>query len=326
MRRNISSSFKFRQHGVALLILMLLIFLAATTWILGQGSGTYARNQRDQTTATAMAQAKEALIGRAATDDNRPGSLPCPDVNNDGAAESFVGPNCPSYIGRFPWKTLDLPELLDGNGDRLWYALSPGLRDYPIPAQPINSQKVLELTLDGTTNIAAIIFSPGPPLANQNGRPSNAVAEYLDGNNNDGDNAYISGLPSATFNDKALAITRDDIFRTVNQRVLAEIRGPDDNAPGTPTYGLRRYHADFGSFPWADSGNDGIADVGTSTGNLPYNDMELKALPPLPPYTWLFPNGWLPLVTYQRLSASSARITIGTSKMDVIPCPSSPCP
>ena len=30
---------------------------------------------------------KEALIGRAAADINRPGSLPCPDVNDDGIAE-----------------------------------------------------------------------------------------------------------------------------------------------------------------------------------------------------------------------------------------------
>jgi len=300
---------------------MLFIFLAATTWILGQSSGTSARNQRDKATATAMAQAKEALIGRAATDANRPGSLPCPDVDNDGVADG-VGGNCTSYVGRFPWKTLDLPELLDGNGDRLWYALSPGLRDNAA-AQPINPQKALELTLDGALNIAAIVFSPGAPLVNQNGRPSNAVADYLDGNNNDGDNAYISGLPSATFNDKALAITRDDIFRTVNQRVLAEIRGPDDNAPGSPQWGLRRYYADNATFPWADSGIDGNGDPGTATGKLPYNDFSIN---PASLVNWLNPNAWLPLVTYQRLSAGTARITIGTSKLDVIPCPSSPCP
>lgn len=322
MRRSTSSAFFVYQHGAALLIFMLFIFLVATSWILGQSGGTSARNQLDKATATTMAQAKEALIGSAATDANRPGSLTCPDVSNDGVADGVAG-NCTSFIGRFPWKTLDLPELLDGNGERLWYALSPGLRDNPA-AQPINPQKALELTLDGITNIAAIIFSPGPPLANQNSRPSNAVADYLDGSNNDGDYTYVSGPPSAIFNDKALAITRDDIFRSVNKRVLAEIRGPD--APGGPSYGLRRYYNDFGNFPWADSNNDGIADVGTSSGNLPYNDLELKALPPLPPYTWLFPNGWLPLVNYQRLSASSARITIGTSNMDVIPCPSSPCP
>ncbi len=303
-----------------MLIFMLIIFLVATSWILEQSGGASARNQLDKVTATAMAQAKEALIGRAATDDNRPGSLTCPDVDNDGITDTFGG-NCSAYIGRFPWKTLKLPELLDGNGDRLWYALSFELRD-TAAAQPINSQKLLGLTLDGTPNIAAIVFSAGPPHANQNGRASNAVTDYLDDDNNDGDNAYVYGPVSLTFNDKVLAITRDDIFRTVSQRILAEVRGPDDSAPGAPRYGLRRYYAINATFPWADSGNDGLGDVGTTTGNLPYNDLEMDAAS----LSWLNPNAWLPLVTYQRLSASSARIAIGSSHMDIIPCPSSPCP
>lgn len=319
-----------RQRGVALLALMLLVFLAGASWMLAQSGSIEGRNQIDKTTASAMAQAKEALIGRSATDGNRPGSLPCPDLNNDGVAELFAGVNCPAYVGRLPWKTLDLPELLDGNGDRLWYALSSGLRDNAA-AQPINAATVLQITLDGSPpNIAAIIFSSGLPLASQTGRPSNAVADYLDGSNNDGDNAYVSGPTSPTFNDKALLITREDLFRTVNQRVLAEIRGPDDNTPSAPSYGLRRYHADNATFPWADSGSDGYGDAGTTSGNLPYNDLKLPTLPPpppsLPPYTWLNPNGWLPLVTYQRLSASSARIAIGSSLLDIVPCPSSPCP
>lgn len=321
MPHNPSSAFFIGQHGAALLILMLFIFLAATTLILGQSSGTNARNERDKLTATAMAQAKEALIGRAAADPNRPGSLPCPNINGDGTAPLFAGTQCPSYIGRFPWKTLGIPEPLDGNGDGLWYALAPGSRDNAA-AQPINPQKPLELTLDGTPNIAAIIFSPGPPLSNQTGRPGNAIADYLDGSNNDGDYAHVSGPPSATFNDKALAITREDIFRAVNLRVLSEIRGPDDSAPGAPQWGLRRYHANNAGFPWADSGSDYIGDVGMTAGNLPFDDFSINPAS----LAWLNPNGWLPLVTYQRPSASSARIAIGTSKMDVIPCPSSPCP
>ncbi|WP_301102180.1 hypothetical protein [Propionivibrio sp.] len=321
MDRKSDSVLKARQHGAALLILMLLFFLAATSLILGQSGSYGARTKFDKTTSAALAQAKEALIGRAATDNNHPGSLTCPDINDDGQADVSFG-NCTLYIGRFPWKTLNLPELLDGNGDRLWYALSPGLRDNPA-AEPINPQKPLELTLDGIPNIAAIIFSPGTPLANQSGRRSNAVTDYLDGSNNDGNFDYISGPLSATFNDKVLTITRDDIFRTVNQRVLAEIRGPDDNPPGSPNWGLRRYYANNATFPWADSGIDGNGDPGTTTGKLPYNDFSIN---PASLVNWLNPNAWLPLVTYQRLSANSARISIGSSQMDVIPCPSSPCP
>jgi hypothetical protein len=95
--------------------------------------------ESDRITAAALAQAKDALIGRAAADDNRPGSLPCPDfdngtinplnTSNDGTADLLNGIECPSYIGRLPWRTLGLPDLRDGSGERLWYALSRAFRD-----------------------------------------------------------------------------------------------------------------------------------------------------------------------------------------------------
>jgi di/tricarboxylate transporter len=53
--------FSVRQRGVALLIFMLFIFLAATAWTLGQSRATGLRRQIDEATAAAMAQAKEAL-------------------------------------------------------------------------------------------------------------------------------------------------------------------------------------------------------------------------------------------------------------------------
>ena len=163
-------SFFIKQRGAALLIFMLIFFLAATSWILGQGSAMTSPRQIDRTTVNALAQAKEALIGRAATDTNHPGSLPCPDTNNDGIAEAANSPGkkCAVYIGRLPWKTLGLPMPIDGYGESLWYALSPSLRDSST-AEPINSLPALELKLDDTTTIAALIISPGPPLESQKG-------------------------------------------------------------------------------------------------------------------------------------------------------------
>lgn len=304
------------QKGVALLVGLLLVFLATATWMLRQSSGIAVRNQFERTTASALSQAKEALIGRAAVDDDRPGSLPCPDLIDNGVSPLLVGNNCPSYVGRLPWKTLRIGDLRDASGERLWYALAPALRN-DNSAQPVNSQKPLEITLDGTPNIAAIVLSPGLALADQNGRPSNAAADYLDGSNNDGDNAYISGPATPTFNDKILAITREDLFRTVHQRVLAEVRGINTSPLGAPNWGLRHYYADNGSFPWADSGADGYGDVGTVSGNLPYRDLAASAATP----TWLTVNGWLPLVTYQRLSPSQVRIGLlgSTRTLDVVP-------
>ena len=312
-----------RQHGAALLALMLVIFLAATAFYLRQGSANHARRQVDSVTARAMAQAKEALIGRAAADINRPGSLPCPDVNDDGEAELLPGNKCPSYIGRIPWKTLDIPDPLDGSGERLWYALAPGLRDNAA-AQPINPSKALELTLDGVANVAAIVFSPGAPLASQSGRPSNSPTDYLDGSNADGDTSYVSASVSAPFNDQALAITRDDVFRVVDRRVIAEIRGPDNNAPAAPKYGLRDYFAVHGSFPPPDINGDGKADTGETTGRVPYLDVFADTTSP--PGNWLTANQWFTLVTYTRLASDRAQLAIGTRQIDVTPCSTSPCP
>lgn len=300
---------------------MLLFFLGAAALLLKQGRAVGAHEQRDRATAAALALAKEALIGRAATNANLPGSLTCPDVDDNGVSPLLAGNDCPSYVGRLPWKTLRIGDLRDSAGERLWYALAPALRD-DNSARPINPSKALELTLDATANIAAIVFSAGGPLASQTGRPSNTAADYLDGSNKDGDSAYFSGPASATFNDQALAITRDEIFRTVNQRVLAEIRGSDDNPLGPPTYGLRHYHAVNGTFPWADSGSDGVGDINTASGKLPYNELGMEPLT----LSWLSLNGWLALVDYQRIDANSTRLSIGNSTMDVIPCPASPCP
>ena len=298
------------EQGAALLVLMLLAFLAAANWLIQQRGGESAANARgavDRTTSTALAQAKEALLGRAASDDNRPGSLPCPDTDNDGDSEMFAGVNCPAYVGRLPWRTLHVPEVLDGNGERLWYALSTNLRDHP-SAQPINAQLVAQLSLDGRPNVAAIIFSAGASLAGQNGRPSNAVADYLDGTNADGDNAYASGPASPTFNDAALAITQDDLFRAVRRRVLAELRGAPTSS------GLRRYRAEQGAFPWADSGGDGFADSGEASGGLPYRELTMT-----PAQAWLNDNAWLPLIDYQRVNANLVRIAIGNVTLDVVP-------
>jgi hypothetical protein len=132
-------------------------------------------------TRAALAEAKQALVGRAIADNDRPGSLPCPDavtnvagnVPDDGIADVFVGNDCPSYIGRLPWRTLGLPDLRDENGERLWYALSSRFRDH-VSAQPINSDTKgnrLVYAKDNGVVLApeavAVIFAPGTPLGNQ---------------------------------------------------------------------------------------------------------------------------------------------------------------
>jgi hypothetical protein len=194
---------------------MLLFTLTLTSILVSGLSRGNLEAQRRNKTVIALAQAKEALIGRAVLDMERPGSLPCPDFNDDGKA---VNGSCSVTVGRLPWRTLDLPDLRDGDGNHLWYVLSAELRDNDT-SPPINPNQALSLTLDGATNIAAIVFSAGPPLAGQNGRPSNTTDDYLDSTNKSG-GPYISGPDSTTFNDKTISISRDQLFKVVNRKVL----------------------------------------------------------------------------------------------------------
>lgn len=301
-----------KSRGAALLLFLLVIVIGFASFLLSSFSTHSSEAQRQRKTMEALAQAKEALIGRAASDANRPGSLPCPDVeNDDGVTELFNGIECKAYIGRFPWKTLGLPELHDGHGEKLWYALSRGIRDND-DAHPINPNKNLELTLDGQPNIAAIIFSPGPQLAAQNARPSNNIADYLDEINHDGLNIYISGPRSETFNDQALAVTRDDIFRVVNRRILGEVRDLLlKSDPPLPS--------DFSvlSPPPGDANALSTLKMLTYNGWIPPpSPLPSGLTPPTLPKTWPTPT----VVVYQLNGddGKTARITIGDSSQDVV--------
>jgi hypothetical protein len=88
---------------------------------------------RARATERALAEAREALVAyaadRAINTVVGPGYLPCPDLDNDGWAESTCGSlsgdsGQDERLGRLPWKTLGLPDLRDGDGERLWYAVS----------------------------------------------------------------------------------------------------------------------------------------------------------------------------------------------------------
>ena len=136
--------------------------------------------------------AREALIGAAIEGERsaagRPGDLPCPDLNNDGGAD----PPCfnpVDRIGRLPWRTLGLPDLRDGNGERLWYAVSVNFKNLPrttctnwFDAGCLNSESKGTLTVrsasgallyNGTnpagarSGAVAVVFSPGPILTRQ---------------------------------------------------------------------------------------------------------------------------------------------------------------
>lgn len=221
-----------QERGAALIALLFTVLLASSYLLLHRANSTPSPPERAARTAAALAQAKEALIARAVTHNDRPGSLPCPDLitnqpalNNvpgDGKADliPFGSNECPSHVGWLPWRTLDLPDPRDASGERLWYAMSSSFRDHP-SAQPINSDTATTITLNGQGDIAAIVFAANAPLSTQL-RPSNTITDYLDGANADGDMAYVSLPTNENFNDVARPITGAEIMLAVERRVAGE--------------------------------------------------------------------------------------------------------
>ena len=283
------------QQGIILIGLMLVLMIAAGTAFLQQANRSQARQQeRDAKTTSTLLTARDALLARAVLDRNRPGSLPCPDTNDDGIAD-LAYPNCTAYAGRLPWRTLDLDDPRDGSGERLWYILSPAFND---GNTAINTTTATTLTLDGQGGMVALIIAPGGALGGQ-GRPSNNVIDYLDdataaNSNRDGDNNFFSGPSGASFNDRIVALDSTSLFATVSMRLLNEIRQAVSIA-GPP-------------LPHADDDNDGLANPPAANGQFPFKETAYD----LPSSTWpterwyvaLENNAWFPLIAYDRTNAS----------------------
>ena len=131
-----------------------------------------------------LEEAKQALLQSAynypTTNDLGPGRLPNADTDNDGVSDGG------STFGRLPWaqQNLNLYDIRDADGERLWYAVSSSFR--PQTPLPINSDTSGTLTLrdqggnviyDGSNpggltqyGVAAVIIAPGAVTA-RNGVP-----------------------------------------------------------------------------------------------------------------------------------------------------------
>jgi len=218
------------QKGVILFVLLLILALGASYLLVNQLDAVTPQLQRDRITTDALARAKTALIAYAASDAKRPGELPCPDVNNDGQLTmniDYLGSNCTSLVGHLPWKTLHLPDLHDGSGARLWYAVSSNF--HANGAATLNSDTPGQLTIQGSapaSRVIAIVFAPGAAIAGQvrDAANQNNAAMYLEGGNQNGaaTGIFQTAPASGAFNDRLLPITHDDLFPVVEKRIARE--------------------------------------------------------------------------------------------------------
>ncbi len=293
---------RLNQHGQALLAALAILAIGIGALIYGLAGPTAATLDNDRKTSAAVAQAKEALIGYAASDSNRPGSLPCPDIDNNGSAQLFAGSDCPSYIGRLPWRTLGLPDPRDGTGERLWYAVSRDFARNPSGAPALNSNAAGQLTITGAAplnNVIAIVFAPGAVVGSQvrDAANQNSAANYLEGGNEaSGTTTFTTGPASGSFNDKLLAITGEALFTVVETRIAREARAV-----------LQSFYGANGFYPFANAYNDGTyrCTEDRSTDRIPrfFTD-KCKADPGDPDWKgvtwpdWFFDNNWHEVVFY----------------------------
>lgn len=131
-----------RQRGAVLMVMLVIVIIGSAAFLVTSLNSSSQQLQRDKLSADALAQAKDALIGYAASvqvssssaaNQPRPGDLPCPDNHpigdpNEGTPSTPCN-NQADRIGRLPWKKLGLPDLRDSSGERLWYAVSANFKN-----------------------------------------------------------------------------------------------------------------------------------------------------------------------------------------------------
>jgi hypothetical protein len=231
------------EKGAVVAVMVALLLLIGVYFMFGSVNLAAVRVDRDRVTNETLRRAKEALIAYAVADPNRPGELPCPDVNNDGqvtVAADYVGSNCASLIGRLPFMTLGLPDLRDDSGERLWYAVSDDFHANGTVA--LNNDTAfragntsLRITgMQSANNLVAIVFAPGGVLQREGavglqdrGAGALVAANYLDRiageDNSDGNRTFVAGPKSDSFNDKLMPIHSDEIMWLVERRAGREL-------------------------------------------------------------------------------------------------------
>jgi hypothetical protein len=257
-----------RQRGMAMLALVVLVTLVSTYAVSDALTRINAqvKTERENLSRQSMKEAKAALIAWSASQawatnsNDQPGSLPCPDVNNDGLSD-YTGNACTSQVGRLPWITIKAQDLRDASGEILWYAVSTNFRKYSgVTVINSDTQGLLTLYDDKAnastptlTNVVAFVIAPGQAIAGQTRDPSNSsalnnVSNYLEGRNTGANGNYTSGPQSPltypdSFNDQLLPITQSELLSVVEPAVASRIER--DIKPY-----INDYYAQWGAFPF----------------------------------------------------------------------------
>lgn len=305
---------------------------------------------RTEHTQQGLAQAKQALLAYATQSLGttpcqlncpRPGDLPCPDLNNDGVAESSCT-SASARLGRLPWKTLGLGDIRDASGERYWYSLSNRYKNNP-RVLPLNVDSAGEISLkqagflaDATqgNGVVAVVIAPMFPLQLEDGvqqtrddttinQPSAYLDKLADEDNaqfvDASTNGFVAGASGANFNDVLLAISARDMHTAMQAQVLGNIKqairdcGIECSAKSWWRLASPQDVSclGFGSLP-----NGACSPADVSLGRLPVSSAMTQNKSNLAflfegsaQHRWFQQNGWRELV-FAQLGAQSVTITV----------------
>ncbi len=241
------------SRGLALIVLLVLAFLGGLSVFLGavtgssSGAGLPALRESSRLAATrsALTEAQVALAGYAATyrdrqnaiyPDSPPndayGYLPLPDLGSSTNANAgCTGEGCEAnrstsaagktFVGRLPWRSLNLPPLKDSDGECLWYIVS-GSHQSSQKQTPMNWDTLAQIDIvvaDNTERLRslvttvhdrplAVVFSPGRVLSDRGqdrSRSGTDIVEQCGGNYNPAN--YLDPTLAAALSDSTGNLT-----------------------------------------------------------------------------------------------------------------------
>lgn len=189
-----------RQHGFALLFLLVLLALLGLSVFLAQLGVTQPGVQRKQLTAAALAEAAQELVGDAVArlPVSDAGFLRLPDLG--GVSPSFIEGSASgtfagdakdlTVIGKFPWRTLATTAHRERYGECLWYVVSGRFKNDTdvLKTDVFNWDTLGQIDVINANagwvarNLAALLIAPGPGIDGQNRALASATYRECGGN------------------------------------------------------------------------------------------------------------------------------------------------
>ena len=245
------------QKGVALLVMIIAIILAFSSYIISGLSINQVKIEQQKKIRLSLKNAKTALIANAIThadrggDEGEMGYFPCPDLFEgavyEGGSDGACDAGKRNTVGYLPWISLDTPILKDNSGSCLWYAVSSSYKNAPHSGminedsygmfQVVDNTEAVIVGTNPEDRVVAMVFAPNTPLSAQArtfdntsfcGKDYLNAGAYLEG---DGvtDNGTLIAVDDeidkfihATANSESVATPYNDQFITITRDEIWE--------------------------------------------------------------------------------------------------------